>query len=299
MKSRRGFTLIELLMSLTLTAIAGTFMLSTLVRQQRFYSSASEILDTRSQLRDAAGILTTDIRAAAVALGVPVMRDSAIEMFTVVASSIVCTGDSRQSFGLPPRKLVSGASLTSVLAQPDTGDVALVYTTAWEVRKVSAFASRSGSTSCAASTPFTDAADIVSGNPAFAVTIDVPTSDSVFPGAPILFARRARYSLYRSSDNKWYLGYRRCAAFGASSCGAVQPVAGPYDPYPGGAPGIAFRYFDRSGSELDQSSDGGSLARVDIVIRGRSAKKSGLSGNVGPAWRDSIAVSVATRNRMR
>ena len=299
MKPGRGFTLVELLASLTLAGIAAALMISTLERQQRFHASAAEILDARAQLRDAAGILAADIRAATVELGVPAMRDSAIELFTVIASSIVCTRPSSQSFGLPPAVPDPRVSLTSMLAMPDTGDLALVYTTEWEAHRISSFSTRSVSTACPATTPYTQPADAVSGNPAYAVAIASPVIGSLDSGAPIVFVRRARYSLYRSSDSRWYLGYRRCSPLAASSCGAVQPVSGPYDPYPGGAPGLLFRYFDHAGLELGPSSDGRSLARVDVVLRGRSARRAGLSGDPGSAWQDSVVVSIATRNRSR
>jgi hypothetical protein len=299
MTPRAGLTLVELLASLALAGIAGAVMLSTLVKQQRFHASAAEILDSRAQLLDAAGILATDIRAAAVDLGVPVMSDSAIEMFTVIASSIVCTTESPQSFGLPPLRLASGVSLGSLLVLPDTADLALVYTTSWELRRVRAFVSRSASTACPASTPFTEASDVVSGIPAFAVTLQDPPANPVNAGAPILFVRRSRYSIYRSADGKWYLGYRRCAALGPSVCAVIQPVAGPFNPSPGGVPGLSFRYFDSRGSGLGPASDGRTMARVDFVIRGRSARNARLSGDPGSPWTDSIVASVATRNRSR
>jgi hypothetical protein len=295
----RGFTLVELVTSLTLAGFAAAFMISTLARQQRFHASAAEILDARAQMRDATGILTADIRAAAVDLGVPAMRDSAIELFTVIASSIVCTTASSQSFGLPPVAPDPGVSLTSMLAMPDTGDLALLYTTGWETHRITSFSTRSMSTACPATTPYAGPADAVSGNPAYAVAIASPVIGSLNSGAPIVFVRRARYSLYRSSDSRWYLGYRRCSPLAASSCGAVQPVSGPYDPYQGGAPGLLFRYFDGAGLELGPSSDGRSLARVDVTLRGRSARKAGLSGDAGSAWQDSVVVSIAMRNRSR
>ncbi len=307
MKSRKGFTLVELLVSLAIGGIVAAFMFSTLTRQHRFYGSASAIIDTRAQLRDAADILVTDIRSAAIELGVPAMRDSAIEMFTLVASSIVCTAESGQSFGLPPLELASGTSLTSMLVQPDTGDLALLYTIptgspdsgSWEVRSVTSFATRSVATACPPSSRFTTAADGSSGNLAFAVLIASPAPDSVRIGAPINFVRRSRYSLYRSSDNRWYLGHRRCKAIGPSACATVQPVSGPYDPYPGGKPGLSFRYFDGTGAELSPVSDGTALARVDIVVRAKNPAGNTLAGDASATWADSTIVSVATRNRWR
>lgn len=304
---RRGFSLVELLVSIAIGGIAVALMGTTLVRQQRFYSSASSIIDTRAQIRDAATVLATDLRSAALPLGLPMMRDSAIEIFTTVASSIVCTVSSPQSFGLPPLSLASGSALTSMLAQPDTGDLAVLYTAppsapdsgGWETVGMASFTTRSISTACPAETGFTSSADAAHGQAGYAFTIEPATLDPVARGAPVQFVRRVRYSFYRSSDNKWYLGYRRCKATGPSVCGSIQPVAGPYDPYGGTSSGVAFRYFDRNGNALSESSDGSSLALVEIVVRGTSAGHGSLRGDRGEDYRDSVVISVSPRNRFR
>ena len=304
---QRGFTLIELLVCLAVGGLVAAFMTATLVRQQRFYSSASAALDTRAQLRDAADVLGTDIRSAAIGLGVPVMRDTAIELFTVIASSVVCTTASATSFGLPPLVLASGHTLTSMLALPDTGDLALVYTMppaapdsgSWETRRTMGFVPKEVSLACPQSTGFTAPADAASGHPAYHATIELPTVDPARAGAPIHFVRRARYSIYRSSDNRWYLGYRRCNAKGPSACAAIQPVSGPYYASSAGSFGITFRYFDHDGVELPSGSSSDGLARVDFVVRGKSARNLDLAGDARSTFRDSVIMSVSPRNRFR
>ena len=97
-------------------------------KQQRFFSSASEIIGVRSQLRDAADILASDIRGASVSsLGLPVMTDTAVELYTTIASSVACGLPVGGTIGLPPSTLVTGHTLTSILTQPDTGDIASIY----------------------------------------------------------------------------------------------------------------------------------------------------------------------------
>ena len=303
---RRGFSLTELVVSITVGGMAAALMGMTLVRQQQFYSSASAILETRSHTRDAADVLATDIRSGAVSLGVPAMSDTAIEIFTTIASSIACTVLSPNLIGLPPLTLASGSSLTSMLVQPDTGDLALIYTAppsapdsgGWETIGITGFSLRSVSTGCPAATGFTSAADATTGQSAYSVALATVTTDPISVGTPVHFVRRVRYSIYRSSDNNWYLGYRRCKATGSSVCVPIQPIAGPYD-HPGdGKSGIAFRYFDRNGNRLHEQSDASSLARVEFVVRATSAGRAALSGQRGSPYRDSIVVSVAPRNRI-
>jgi prepilin-type N-terminal cleavage/methylation domain-containing protein len=303
MQLRRAFTLLELLVALAVTGIASALIIRTLVSQQRFYSSASAVLDARAQIRDAADVLATDIRnASAHSPTFVLMLDSAIEMYSTIAASVVCTVPASQAVGLPPAAISSGASLTSMLAQPDTGDIAAVHTYPserpdsgqWEIARVASFYQRSVATACPATSGFTSATDI-SGPTAYEAVLASPTLNPLAAGNPIRFLRRARYSLYKSSDNRWYLGYRRCNATG---CAGVQPVSGPYDGYSPSASGLEFRYFDSGGARLGPGSDGTTVSRVDIVIRGESSRRSTLAGDARATWGDSSVISVSPRNRV-
>jgi prepilin-type N-terminal cleavage/methylation domain-containing protein len=301
---RRGFTLVELLVATAIAGLAAAAMTLTLSRQQRFYSSAGAILDVRSQVRDGADVLVSDIRSAAVGrFGLPLMTDSAIEMFTVIASSVACSAPSGATVGIPPLVLARGNTLTSILFQPDTGDVAVAYaastnpdSSGWESLGIASFTSRSLASSCPPSSGFTSAGDAAAGRSGYSVTFAQPPASAVRAGAPIAFLRRVRYSLYRSSDNRWYLGYRRCSA-ASGVCAAIQPVSGPYRGYSSsaGSSGLSFRYFDSLGTELVSSST--DVARVDIVLRGQTLRAASLTGDSRIAYRDSLVVSVSPRNR--
>lgn len=298
---RCGFTLIELLVATAIAGLAAVAMTMTLSRQQRFYSSASEILDVRGQARDGADVLVSDIRSASVArFGFPVTTDSAIEMYTTIATSVACNAPAGATIGLPPIVLSRANTLTSMLFQPDTGDLAVLYaaptvpdSSKWEIVRISAFASRTLASSCPPSTGFTSSADASAGG--YQVTLAQAPSVAVRKGAPIAFIRRVRYSLYKSSDNEWYLGYRRC---GVSSgvCAAIQPVSGPYRGYASSSSsGLSFRYFNAYGAEATVPST--AIARVDIVLRGKTSRAVSLTGDSRTAFRDSLVVSVSPRNR--
>lgn len=306
--TRQAFTLVELVVATALAGLVGALITGTLVRQQRFHAAASEMLDVRAQLRDAADVLATDIRGAAVAtFGLPVMTDSAIEMYATIATSVACAAPAGATIGLPPASLASGNTLTSLLAQPDTGDLAMLYgipsgmpdSGRWETARVTAFTSRAVTTACPASTGFTTAADAAASG--YVVTLATAPSIAVRRGAPIHFLRRARYSLYRSSDRMWYLGYRRCNIAGPPACAAIQPVSGPYSAYSGssGASGLSFRYYDSMGAELPVGISSAAVARVDIVMRGQTARATALTGDARTAYRDSAVITVSPRNRTR
>ncbi|MEO7368798.1 MAG: prepilin-type N-terminal cleavage/methylation domain-containing protein [Gemmatimonadaceae bacterium] len=307
---RPAFSLPELLVSIAIAGVVTGAIVTTLVRQQRFYGAANEILGVRAQLRDAADVLASDIRGAAIAgYGVPVMSDSAIELYTSIGTSIACAAPSGLSLGLAPSVLANGNTLTSLLATPDTADLVSIYTipggnidsAKWETRRIAGFAGRALASSCAASTGFTTLADAAAGATGYQLTLASATSTISRQGAPVRFLRRSRYSIYKSSDGRWYLGYRRCNVFGPPPCAAIQPLSGPYRPYGkrGTGSGLSFRYFDAAGSELAPGSNGLNLARVDIVLRGESARRVAMAGDVKNTFNDSTIVSVSPRNRSR
>jgi prepilin-type N-terminal cleavage/methylation domain-containing protein len=303
--TRRGFSLAELLVATAIAGVVATAMTLTVVRQQRFFSSANEIISVRSQLRDAADVLASDIRGASVtSLGLPAMTDTAIELYTTIATSVACVAPVGTVIGLPPAALVTGHTLTSILAQPDTGDIALIYaadSARWESYRIAAFSVRSLVTSCPASSGFTTPGDNFVGATGYSLTLASTPGAGVRQGALIRFLRPARYSLYKSSDNEWYLGYRRCSVTNPLSCTSIQPVSGPYRAYKGaGSPsGIAFRYYDQNGGELTSVAQSQAVARVDIVLRGETSGAIALAGDSRRTWRDSVIVSVSPRNRAR
>jgi prepilin-type N-terminal cleavage/methylation domain-containing protein len=302
---RKGFTLIEFLIATALAGIVAAAITTTVVRQQRFYAAAQEQLELRNRLREAANILSADLKGAAVSeLGVPFMSDTAVELFTSVGSSIVCTLVANV-IGLPPQTLARGNTLTSIVAVPDTGDLALIYGSpynlrdsgSWTQNRIAAMTSRAASSACPSPTGFTTAPDVAPGTTAWQLTLANSPAEEIRPGSPIHFVRRSRYSLYKSGG-QWYLGYRRCNALGPSLCGAIQPVSGPFLPYSsGGAGGLGITYYNKAGAIIN-SSQSGSLARIDVVIRSNRPEFRTLTepSSIAP---ETVKVSIALRNRAR
>lgn len=300
-----GFTLVEIVAAIAIAGLLMAAMVGTLVRQQRFFSSAAAIIGVRTQLRDGAEALASDIRGAAAArFDIASTGDSAIEFMATIATSIACTRQGMTGIGLPPQLLARGNTLTSMLFLPDTGDLALLYSIPsgiadsgrWDTRRIASFGARPVSSACPPATGFTTAQDGSSGSPAYLVTLTEPPGPEFRPGAPVVFVRRVRYSLYRSVDGNWYLGYRRCGV-GTAGCAAIQPVSGPYRSYtpPPGPSGIAFRFYDETGAELAAVSR--YTARIDVVLRGQTARAASLAGDARRAYRDSVILTVSPRNR--
>jgi prepilin-type N-terminal cleavage/methylation domain-containing protein len=302
-QTRLGFTLLELAIVLVILGVVGSAIGLTLLRQQRFYRGTEELVGAREGVRDAIEILSTDIRGMSVADTARLLADSAVEIFASVGSSLVCQ-IAGSEIGLPAGTSPRGNTLTALLTQPDTGDLALFLRDSadagnlWERHRIAAFSARSKATTCPPSTGF--AADNVDATgTAFVVVLSDPLSGHVQRGAPVRFIRRGRYSLYRSSDG-WYLGYRRCDALGPSMCGAIQPLSGPYRAYSSNplSTGLLFEFFDATGVRLSPGSSALTLARVDITARSENRQRLVVEGR---SWTpaDSATVSIAVRNRGR
>ena len=301
---RNGVTLAELAVVLALLGLIGGTIGLTLVRQQRFYRGATELLHAREGVRDATELLSTDIRGMSVADTVRLLADSAIEFFANIGSSVVCQAAGGTGVGLPGASSGRGVTLTAFLTNPDTGDIALFYRDSlegagqWERHGIASFGVRSLAVTCPSTSVFARGSDADSRGSGFYLVLSTPLSAHVKAGAPVRFIRRGRYSLYHASDGSWYLGYRRCNAVGASACGAIQPLSGPYRGYSSnrGKTGLLFEYFDESGSALASSASPLALARIDITARSEGRQRILVEGRVTiPS--DSATVAIATRNR--
>jgi hypothetical protein len=296
--------LVEIAVVLALLGVLCSTVGFTLVRQQRFYRGTTELLDAREGVRDAIELLAPDIRGMSTADTVRLLADSAIEFFANIGSSIVCHTDGATGVGLPGVASQHGNTFTALLAEPDSGDIAVFHRDSaddgieWERHRIIALEAQAVGSACPGSPAFLSGGSSLSGAKAFLLNLATPLSSQVREGAPVRFIRRGRYSLYRGSHGLWYLGYRRCNAIGASSCGAIQPVSGPYRDYNSnpGKTGLLFEYFDESGAPLLAGASPLAIARVDVTARTESRQRIVVEGKVtAPA--DSATVTIAIRNR--
>jgi type II secretory pathway pseudopilin PulG len=291
---RRGISLIEVVVVVVLLGVIGGAVASALLHQQRFAGDTTELINARYGVRDATEVISTDIRGSSSADTIRLMADSAIELFAGIGTSVVCRTASSSTFALAEESPEN--ALSSFLLYPDTGDIALLYRDSadavgshWERNRIAAFGPSAANAGCL----------LYGMGPAegFMLTLREVPHSAVKPGTPVRFIRRGRYSLYRSSDAEWYLGYRRCNASGPAACGTIQPVSGPYKRYSsdGSRTGFLFEFFDARGDRVTGNSPL-AVARVDVSSRAESRKRRRI-GETDRPIAASAAHSVAIRNR--
>src|SRR2546425_10359579 len=124
---RAGFTLIELVIALVLMSLVGGAIVQLLLRQQRFYNSTNDLIQTRQQIRQAAAMLPSDLRGISSISGdIYFMTDSALEFRSVFGSSVVCANIGGQ-LSTALRVFARGSNMTTWIRPPLVGESIAVY----------------------------------------------------------------------------------------------------------------------------------------------------------------------------
>lgn len=291
---RRGFSLVELIVILALSTIVMGGLTSVLVRQQRFYRGTADLIETRSQIRQAAGIIPSDLRGVSSVGGdIKSISDTSMVFFATIGQAVACTPVPGAAYiDIPPLTLANKNTLASFTMTPGAGDTVYVYhdgaTEAaiddhWEAYGIIGPPTTS-QTPCLS---LTGTADLTSDRYRFPLA--APLAADVTSGTPLRFVRRTRYSLYRATDGAWYLGYCSLAC-----AGAPQPIAGPFLPGSGGTAGVSFSYQNAAGAVTTVPA---AVAQVSIVVRGQTKEVVDMGGYKNTQVGDSLRFSVAIRNR--
>lgn len=306
---RSGMTLLELLISMVLLGLMGGLIVGFLLKQQRFYAGANEILLTRTQVRQAAAMLPSDLRAiSSSGKDIYVMTDTSIEFRSTFGSSYLCRSDKAGSkIIIPPVTLAKKSMLTAWTQTPVVGDSVALYVDStstavrddsWSVHAITLVSPQTADASpgCQSSTGMMKSTDVTSLNPSFVFTISPTQSGTVSAGAGVRFFKRVHYSLYRAADGQWYLGYYDCRTGRSPVCSVIQPVSGPFRAFNNAQPernGVRFSYYDSTGAVTANKL---AVSRISIVLQGEGAKDIQLAGGSPVTFRDSLRIDVGLRN---
>jgi hypothetical protein len=295
--TRTGATLVELLVVLALLGIVGGVIMRVVLRQQRFYASAAEITSTRTDLRDLASVLPTDLRGISSSGGdIYAMSDSSIDFRLPVGMAAICQlGVGLTSVVVAPQTLASRSAVTAWISPPQSGDSVLIYdegaSTAltddvWRQYKINAAPTTAA---CPIATGYTATAAEAAAGISLPLSVAMPATTP--QGSTIAFFRRAHYGLFLTGSGKTMLGYFDCPA---GVCGTPTPIAGPFLPYAASGSGIQFAYYDSTGAVTAVKTN---VARIDVVLRAQTNAPVSLSDGTRSYLRDSLSFTVSLRNR--
>ena len=271
---RRGFTLIELLVGLVL----GVFVLSGVVQmmivQGRGYRKQREVIDIRETAREAAALLTWDLRQSVVG-GSPLaaMGPSSVALRSPRGLGTICAKHaSLARYGL----WKTGGNIIA-----GVNDSALVYQLGrdkWTTLKITAVGTPAamGVTACA--WPGSRPPDIVVE---FAVGTKLDTA-YIKVGAPFRGFRKVQYAEYQL-NNRWWLGRKVGAATSYEQL--TGPLVSP------ASNGLTFAYYDTLGAVTTNPAAVGSIA---FTLRTESFKNTYV-GTTYVYQRDSLLTKVSLR----
>lgn len=292
--ARSGFSLVELMVILALSAIIMGGLTSVLVRQQRFYRGTADLIETRSQIRQAAGILPSDLRGVSTIGGdILAISDTSMIFWATIGQAVTCVGiPGSYTLSIPPLVLANNNTLASFTMTPAAGDTVWVYENGvteaagddhWTAYGITG----PPTTSTSACATLAGGVDLNAARYSF--PLNKPLDVDVEVGNPVRFVRRTRYSLFQAQDGGWYLGY--CSP---ACVGAPQPIAGPFLPAGSGTSGVSFTYQDAAGAVTAIPAN---VAQVSIVVRGKTQGIVDIGGYKNTQVGDSLRFSVAIRNR--
>jgi type II secretory pathway component PulJ len=287
--SRRGFTLAEIALALVLGALVLGLVATIGSRLQQRLALQADRLSTREQLSSAAEVLPIDLRALSpnggdIAVGEA--RDSSIQLRATIANALVCAATSTTLLLAP--YLAPGGRAVAMPMQPGDTVWLLVDNDSGEGwRPLRLRGARTVLGSCS---PPLDADGAKVFDVAHIWSADVADSVAATMGAIARITRPMRFSFYRASDSRWYLGIRSWNS-ATLQFNTIQPVSGPFAAVTQDR-GTRFQYFDDAGTRLlSTSADTRQIARIEAILFSEPSSRSVASP------RDSIAVVVALRNR--
>ena len=308
-ESRTGFSLPELILSLVLLGLVLGGMMTLLMRQQRFYRSANEMMDARTQVRQATDMVPADLRVVSssdVRNGTDIYTstDNVIDFRAITGSTVLCKITNLSKILIPPTNLTAGTALTTWMDQPQVGDSLFIYDDSaatgngddhWNVYAISNMTSNGG---CGTASGFVRAEDVSAGLTGYSISLTTPMPATISVGAPIRFFRRRRYELYQpSGSSSWYLGMYDCL----NTCGTLSPVSGPFAAYSAtaGSSGLSFVYLDSLDNTLTPTSitERAKIARIQLSARADTRAPVDIPGRPRATVRDSLSLDITLRNR--
>ncbi|MFL5613468.1 MAG: prepilin-type N-terminal cleavage/methylation domain-containing protein [Gemmatimonadaceae bacterium] len=281
--ARRGFTLAELVLVLALSVVVLGLISSIGTRLQRQLAAETTRLSVGEQLAAAAELLPLELRSLSPLAGdIVEARDTSLQFRSALGSGVVCSATGA-TLVLAPFLVAGGGTVSLPALSGDTLWLSELDDSTERWLPIPLVGMRRVSGSC----PALNASSARVFDLVHLAAADLRAPLAAAAGAVLRLTRPVRYSFYRATDGRWYLGMRSWNV-ATSQFNTIQPVSGPYAP---GGSGAHFEYFDTSGALLPLGSDLTRIARVEVVLQGPPAAATGSASG------DSARTATALRNR--
>lgn len=287
--NRSGFTLIELLIALVIGAIVGTATVRVLVGTQRTTEAGMERVGVQQTLRAGIGYMTGVLRELDAAEGdLGVATANRLQFRSMRWASPLCAAPAIA--GASSAFLLVDASAVYGLRAPEASEDSLFIFADANPN------TRSDDTWLVGEVISTAPANCPNGSPATVIGVRITAASGgiaalagVTSGAPLRGFQWEELSLIQAADSRWWMGQRTASR--SAGWGTVQALVGPL-----AAAGLAFQYFDSTGTATGVLTD---IASIGIALRAESSTRvRSLAGRIDFA-RDSLITRVALRNNPR
>lgn len=291
-RMRRGFTMIEVIIALVVGMVVLGSVVQMLVVQSRGYRKQREQVDVRETAREAASLLSWDLRQAAlggsnfIALGA-----NSVTLRSPRGVGTIC--GKMPVPALPNLQLAryglwkTGGNITAT-----ADDTALVYQfgrdtalgqSRWSKLKITAVGTPAAMGVPACAWPGARPPDVVVQFAVTTVPLLVKTDTSwIKVGAPVRTFRQVQYGEYQSGG-RWWLGRK------VGSATTFEQLTGPLlSPTDGG---LTLTYYDATGAV---TADPTAVASVAFTLRTESYKNTNI-GSTYTYQHDSLTTRVAVR----
>jgi hypothetical protein len=267
--TRRGHLIVEALCALALSGVLMATAAVALGNARRALVTVEQTARTQRAAREAVAIAASLLRDAE---SVDVLGDTAASAAILIALGAACAIEpSRRAILLPPVAIAVGQPITTRSQPVEPGDIlsilavdTLASITHWTGTIVDSVSERTSAPRCGVVEGWVATADASAPRVRLVLRDSLP--EDAREGAPVRITRRGRFALYHAGAGDWMLGWRRCAPDG-SSCGAIQPVAGPLS-----TPGTGGFRVRRAGvAGLAVSAKGNAVAKAEsswVPLRG-------------------------------
>ena len=270
--SRRGFSLLELIISMVMALVILGSVVQVMITQGRGYRKQRELVDIRDTGRQAASVLTWDLRQSVVGNApLAAMGANSITLRSPKAIGTICAKHATLAR--------YGVWKTAGTFEATAADTAVYYAIGrdvWKTLKVTAVGTPAAMGVPACIWPGARPPDIVVE---FAVQFKTDTS-WIKPGAALRTFQRVQYAQYQNGG-RWWLGRK------IGNAASFEQLTGPLL----ASNGLSFTYYDTLGAVTVNPNAIGSIA---FTLRPESLKNTKV-GATQNYQRDSLTTRVAVR----